>query len=229
MKHVKEKKFEENYFEGWFKGAVGKFGQKDLNNSKKWFWSWLKKLNQYIPLDNGQGKKVLEIGCSIGGVSSLLVEKGFDVYASDVSEYAINKARKISPNISFSVFDIEGAIPFKSKFDIIIAFEVVEHLKNPQKAIENMYFMVKKGGYIVFSTPYPYKWIFSDPTHINVKQPSEWIKIMKLVGIKNPHYHRFSLLPYFYRFNKNFQLVIPFPIAMPYINSPIFYIGRKDE
>lgn len=227
MKLNKNKTFEENYFKGWFKGAVGNFTAHDLEISRNWFWGWLRKLNNYVPIVNGKGKTVLEIGCSIGGAASLLSERGFKVYASDISEYAVNKAQKLSPKVKFSVFDVQKSIPIKRKFDIVIAFEVVEHLRNPERAIRNMYNSLNKEGHLVISTPYPYKWIYSDPTHINVKYPEEWVIMMKKEGLKKVAYHRFSLLPFFYRFNKKFHIILPFAIPVSRINSPIFFIGKK--
>ncbi len=101
---INKNKFEENYFEGWFKGAVGNFTRNDLEISRNWFWGWLKKLNQYVPIEKGKGKKVLEIGCSIGGVATLLHDRGFEVYASDISKYAVDRAKKLSPANSFFRF-----------------------------------------------------------------------------------------------------------------------------
>lgn len=225
----KHKRFEENYFENYYKGAVGDFTSKDLETSKNWFWAWIKKLNQYVPVKNGKGRSILEIGCSIGAVSNILADRGFKVIASDVSEYAVKRAKKLTPSARFLTIDIEKGIPLKEKFDIIIAFEVVEHLKKPEKGIANMYKGLKEEGTVVISTPYPYKWNFNDPTHINVKYPEEWVKIMQKTGFKNIRYHRFSLLPFFYRFNKRFQLIIPFAVPILYINSPIFFIGRKGK
>lgn len=219
--------FERNYFEGWFKGAVGNFTAHDLEVSRNWFFGWLKKLNNYVPITNGKGKTVLEIGCSIGGVASLLSERGYDVYASDISKYAVERAKKLSPKVKFYVFDVQKSIPIRKKFDLIISFEVVEHLKNPEQAIENMYNSLSKGGTLVVSTPYPYKWIYRDPTHINVKFPIDWVKIMEEVGFKKVSYHRFSLLPFFYRFNRKFHVILPFAIPASLINSPIFFIGKK--
>jgi len=65
-------KFEESYFEGWYKKAVGTFSQDDLELAKRWFWAWVEKLNQYVPVEDGKGRKVLEIGCSIGAVTNIL-------------------------------------------------------------------------------------------------------------------------------------------------------------
>ncbi len=222
-----KKKFEETYFNGWYKSAVGNFTKDDLEISRRWFYAWVEKLGEYIPLKKGNGKKILEIGCSIGAVSSLLVEKGFNVWASDISEYAVKKAMKLTPSVNFSVIDIQKKVPLAQTFDYVIAFEVVEHLEDPKKGIKNMYDALTTKGKVVISTPYPYKWNFRDPTHINVKYPNEWIEIMKEVGFKNIECHRFSLIPFFYRYNKKLQFAIPFAIPLPYLNSPIYFIGTK--
>ena len=227
MNNHKKDKFEANYFEEYYKGAVGDFAKKDLDASINWFWTWLEKLNQFVPVQKGEGRSVLEIGCSIGAVSHLLAERGFKVVASDISKYAVARAKKLTPSARFLTLDIEKGIPLKEKFDLIISFEVVEHLNDPEKGIQNMYKGLKKGGTLVVSTPYPYRWNFNDPTHINVKYPKEWVKIMEKVGFKNVEYHRFSLIPFFYRYNKRFQIAIPFVIPLPNINSPIYFIGEK--
>jgi len=144
-----------------------------------------------------------------------------------VSEFALNNAKKLTPKARFQVYDVQGDRVLAEKFDIIIAFEVVEHLEYPEKAIKNMYDSIVKGGKVVISSPYPYKWNFRDPTHINVKVPEDWVRIMQDVGLKNVKYHRFGLLPYLYRFNKHFQIILPFRLPVPYLNSPIYFIGEK--
>lgn len=227
MKQIKTGKFEESYFKGWYKNAVGNFSKKDLELSVNWFFAWIEKLNQYVSLNKGKGKKVLEIGCSIGAVSNILTKRGFDVWATDVSEYAVKKAQKLTPKAHFSVVDIQKKIQIKEQFDLIICFEVVEHLEKPDLGIINMVDKLKVGGTLVISTPFPYSWNYHDPTHINLKTPKEWVKIMKKSGLKKVEFHRFTLIPFFYRFNKRFQIILPFHVAVPYINSPIFFIGTK--
>jgi len=227
MKQIESKKFEEGYFTGWYKNAVGDFSKKDLELSVNWFFAWLEKLNQYVPLKKGNGKKVLEIGCSIGAVSNMLTERGFDVWATDISEYAVKKAQKLTPKAHFLVVDIQKKIQIKEKFDLIICFEVVEHLEKPEIGVRNMVDKLEKGGTLVISTPFPYKWNYHDPTHINLKTPKEWVKIMNKSGLRKVEFHRFTLIPFFYRFNKRFQFILPFHVAVPYVNSPIFFIGTK--
>ena len=54
--------------------------------------------------------------------------------------------------------DIRGdilAMPFKNEeFDTIFCFEVLEHVKNPFKAISEISRVIKKGGHAFISTPF---------------------------------------------------------------------------
>ena len=97
------------------------------------------------------GKKILNIG---GGTSSdiwFLAENN-DVYLLDISETAVNIAKK--NNIKGKVYDVTGKIPFKSKkFDIVILKDILEHLLDPEKLLLESRRILKDGGYIVLSIP----------------------------------------------------------------------------
>ncbi len=228
---TKKSKFEKEYFGGYYNRNVGDFTSTDLDRSINWFTGWFSYLQQFVNLKDGKKRKVLEIGCSIGGASSILADRGFNVFASDISELALQNASRLAKEngrkISFYRFDVQNKIPISQKFDIIYAFEVIEHLKNPFKAIENMRLKLKTKGIIICSTPNRDYDRSSDPTHINVKTEKEWEKIFKSVGFTNIKISQISFLPFFYRFNKNFHLTFPLPIASRYINSPLFIIAKK--
>lgn len=224
---MKKAKFENEYFDGYFQKAVGSYTKKDLEMSRNWFYGWVEEIDKFVPIKKGKDKKLLEVGCSIGGLASVLYEYGFDVTATDVSQYVIKNAKKLSPNISFGVLDIQKKSLKKNYFDFAVALEVLEHLESPEQALENIYAMLAKGGKVIFSTPYPYKWSYLDPTHINIKYPNEWIRLMKKSGFKKTRYHKFSLMPYFYKFNKRFHFSLPFHIPNRYINTPVVFIGEK--
>lgn len=226
-KHKSNKKFENSYFEGYFKGAVGNFTDKDLAVSRNWFDAWLKVVDGFLDISNGKGKKAIEIGCSIGGASSLLSDRGFDVLASDISNHAVKKSSHLNQKIRYRVLDIQQSINIREKFDYLFAFEVVEHLHSPERAINNMYSLLKPGGKIIISSPYPYMWNMKDPTHINVRFPHEWINLLRQAGFQKVAYKKFSLIPFFYKFNKNFQIIIPFHIPIPLINNPIIFVGDR--
>lgn len=225
------KKFEENYFQGYYKGNVGNFTKRDLEKSINWFTGWFKYLQKFVNLKNGNGRSVLEIGCSIGGASSILADRGFDVFASDTSGYALTKASKLIKDtgrkISFYNFDVQKEIPINKTFDIICAFEIIEHLKNPMIAIVNMRNKLKINGILVCSTPDKKYDMSSDPTHINVKTKKEWIRIFNEVGFRKVQNSQVSFLPFFYKLNKHFHMTFPIAIKSKYINSPLFIVAQK--
>jgi 2-polyprenyl-3-methyl-5-hydroxy-6-metoxy-1,4-benzoquinol methylase len=226
-----KKSFEKEYFAGYYYRNVGEFSQKDLNKSINWFTGWFKYLQKFIELRNGNGRKVLEIGCSIGGACSILADNGFEVFASDISSYAIKGAKSLAKEngrkIKFFTCDVQKNIPIEEKFDFIYAFEVIEHLKDPLFSIKLMKKKLKKNGLLICSTPNGDKDFSSDPTHINVKSPKEWRKTFQQAGFKNIQIEQIAFFPWLYKFNKNLHLIFSFPIYSKYINSPLFIIAKN--
>lgn len=225
------KKFEEKYFSGYYRKNVGNFTKKDLEKSINWFYGWFKYLQKFVDFKKGQRRKVLEIGCSIGGACSVLADRGFEVFASDTSEYALGRASRLAKEtdrkISFHKFDIQNGIPIHKNLDIIYAFEVIEHLNNPGWAIKNMRLKLKANGILICSTPDKNYDASLDPTHVNVKTKEEWTKIFKDAGFEKVQTAQVSFLPFFYNFSKYFHFIFPFPIRCAYINSPLFIVANK--
>ena len=228
---TKKSKFEKEYFGGYYFKNVGHFTKRDLNRSINWFAGWFSYLQKFVDFKDGKKRKVLEIGCSIGGASSILADRDFKVFASDVSKLAIQNASRLAKEngrrVSFYKFDVQDRIPINHKFDIIYAFEVIEHLKNPFKAIENMRLKLKEKGILICSTPNKDYDMSSDPTHTSIKSELEWEKIFKRAGFNIVNTSQVSFLPFFYNFSRYFHLVLPFRIRSRYINSPLFIIARK--
>lgn len=226
MKKLKKDTFEENYFEGYYQG-IGDFSagrDKELTN---WFKGMFDYINSFYPIQKGRGKKLLEFGCATGAAANLLADYGFNVYSTDVSKYAVNLAKKHYPDIQFTVHDMQKVYSKEKNFDVAVAFDVIEHLKNPEEAIKNTFKILKKGGYLILTTPNDYTHISNDPTHINVKTPSAWRKIIKSAGFSNIVIKQVTFIPYLYRFHSKLNYPLPFPIVSPYFISPVFIIAQK--
>ena len=99
---------------------------------------------------------VLDIGCGVGRVSSLLHERGFDVTGIDVSEPLVEKARSLFPEIDFRVADVKDLSFDSATFDyVVFSFYGLDYVlpkANRVKALREMYRVLKPGGIVVFSS-----------------------------------------------------------------------------
>jgi len=218
--------FEEDYFEGYYKG-IGDFSltrNKELSN---WFRGIFHYLNRYLDLKNPNKRRVLEFGCATGSAASVLSGFGFEVAATDISHYAVKKAKKIYPQIKFFTQDMQKPLRLRLKFDLAFSFDVIEHLEEPEKAIKNMYFVLKQGGMAICSTPNESKYSYADPSHINVKKPEIWRRIFKKIGFSDIIIRQVTFIPYFYRWHWRFNIALPIGLTLPFFISPVFIIAKK--
>lgn len=226
-KKSKKHSFEAEYFAGYYKAMVGEFADADLNRAVNWFWGWFQALKKDLKLDNPNKRQVLEVGCSIGGASRILTDYGFSVTATDVSKYAVDRAKKLSPDINFQVWDVMKPFPKKTqKFDLIFGFEVIEHLDDPVTALKNMRSMLTPTGQVLFSTPFPFDYVYLDPTHVSVHSPDEWVEIFKKAGYTKLKLKKRLFIPFLYRLSKHLHFSLPYSVNTPYINSTLFILGR---
>lgn len=218
MEHGK-KDFDKNYFGIFFK----KYDRSELKFYYRWFSGWINLLDNFLPLKQGNGREALEVGCAIGAFSNLLKERGFRVTATDISEYIIEKAKKLQKDVKFKILDIEKNIKVNEKYDYIFAFEVLEHLNDPYKALFNMKRLLKKSGVLIFSTPIPTKQTLADPMHINVHDSKFWLNHGKYLKFKKVYFKNASFIPFFYRYSSIFSIGFPFKINLPFVNNTCLY------
>lgn len=71
-----------------------------------------------------EGKKVLDLGCGLGGLGMTLSRKGADVSGIDISSLAISCAKKLAEkykmDIDWIVGDVTNELNINQKFDYII-------------------------------------------------------------------------------------------------------------
>jgi SAM-dependent methyltransferase len=103
----------------------------------------------------GTGKTVLEIGTSTGYMSRLLTDRGNTVIGVEIDPEAASIAKQHCDRLLNA--DIEslllGDALEKDFFDVVILGDVLEHLKRPDKVIEQLKSHLRPEGYLVVSLP----------------------------------------------------------------------------
>ena len=170
-------KYDKNYFEtSFYKEA--KNSQRNQNRLKE-------------ILRHKTNGKLLEIGCGKGEFLKLAIEH-FDVEGMDVSEYALNSLRKFLGKKAIEG-NIENADLKPGNYDVIVVFNLLEHLKDPRKVIKKLHKGLKKGGIVIGSVPNKFGLIgnmatsamnFVDRTHCSVYTPDHWHSLFKEAGFK---------------------------------------------
>ena len=101
--------------------------------------------------------KILEIGCGSGSFLNILDEtlqqnniEKYTLYGIDLDENALSKSKNM--NINFVVGNAE-TFKIDEKFDLIMHFELIEHLPNPNNMMKIIHSHLKDNGYSFFTTP----------------------------------------------------------------------------
>lgn len=100
-------------------------------------------------------KKILEIGCGIGG-SAPFISECREFVGTDLSEIGMAEANRLfcdKPNFSFVQMDAMDLKFDDEKFDIVLAREVIEHLPEPHRAIKEAFRVLKPNGLFLVTSP----------------------------------------------------------------------------
>ena len=100
-----------------------------------------------------KNKKVLDAGCGDGGLAQLIKKRWrSDVRGTDISKTGISLAKK--RGIAAKVADLSKRIPFNNSFfDLVIANELIEHLENPDRFLQEAHRILVPGGTLLVATP----------------------------------------------------------------------------
>ena len=96
--------------------------------------------------------EILDIGCGAGHIIEE-IEAG-NITAIDISKEMLSKAKKRlrKKRVTFLKRDAQN-IRLRKKFDKIICSEVIEHIPNPKKLIDEILKLSKESTIIVFTIP----------------------------------------------------------------------------
>jgi len=110
------------------------------------------KIKLFLPILSLLPKgKLLDVGCSYGNFLLIAKNKGFEVYGMEVSETAVEIARKkYNLNVVKALTFDELLEDFKGPYKVITAFEVIEHIEKPLKFLQGVYNLLDNTGFFSF-------------------------------------------------------------------------------
>jgi 2-polyprenyl-6-hydroxyphenyl methylase/3-demethylubiquinone-9 3-methyltransferase len=103
---------------------------------------------------------ILEIGCSSGAFLSKLKyfskknfpDKNFSFKGIDIDSNAIQS--RVDDNLDLTTVSAEAYVKSSSvQYDIILHFELIEHLLNPHSFMTSLFQLLRDDGFMFFSTP----------------------------------------------------------------------------
>ena len=110
-------------------------------------------LFKYIP--GRKNLRILDVGGGIGRFSFPLVEKGYDVTLTDISEGMLNKAKQISKQLGLNLrFFKESVTNMKHQkseyYDVVLVMNgVLDYCSNYKKALKELHRVLKNKGRLI--------------------------------------------------------------------------------
>ncbi len=127
-----------------------------------WFRSRNRLINWALGHYFSEAKNFFEIGCGTGFVLSG-IKNDFPVLSVSGSELfleGLTYARDRLPDVPLFQMDARR-IPFEDEFDVIGAFDVLEHVREDENVLFQMARATKKGGGIILTVP-QHRFLWSD-------------------------------------------------------------------
>lgn len=131
----------EDVEEGYFKGMILRGREiKDL-------------IKEHYTEIGFRGMEVLEIGCSAGGLLVPFLDEGATVQGYDYDQRYLNYGNKLMPALNLLFGGLEKLKSENKKYDLVIINHVLEHLPDPNHAIEIINNSLKPNGILYVSVP----------------------------------------------------------------------------
>ncbi len=112
-------------------------------------------MRSYVPLE---GKRILDVGCGIGTFVRRLRDFSPEVYGIDIDFERVREGTAENPNLMLSVGEY---LPFKDdNFDVVLLHEVIEHVDDDVRTMQEVCRVLRPGGRAVIFCPnrlYPFE------------------------------------------------------------------------
>ncbi len=110
-----------------------------------------------IGMINGKQLSILDIGGGDGDVASTLAKAGHHCYVMDISDVRLKKyeVKAQQQGIKQLLGNVEERIPLDDGvLDVVLCGEIIEHVPDNDRAIDEIHRVLKQSGQFILSVPY---------------------------------------------------------------------------
>jgi len=112
---------------------------------------WKKVTEVVEELGISKDAKILDVGCGSGEILYILKTCGFkNLVGVDIIDQNLKGIKYFKIDIN-NPEELKKSL--KEKFDVVLLIEVIEHVWKPYELLETCYSLLKKGGFLIISTP----------------------------------------------------------------------------
>ena len=124
-------------------------------------------------------RRVLDIACGEGYGSAMLAAAGAtSVVGVDVDARTVELAASRYPDARYACADI-GALPFDDgAFELVASFETIEHVREPERALDELARVTAPGGLLVISTPNKRSYLVENEFHEREFTSEEFLDLL---------------------------------------------------
>lgn len=117
---------------------------------------------------------LLDLGCADKYLAPAVQDQGWSYFGLDYAD--VN-------------FEVDKMPLASNSIDIAVSLAVIEHLRDPENFISEIFRCLRPGGLIYLSTPnfqFDFKNFYNDPTHVRPYTPTSLVELLRLSGFESP-------------------------------------------
>jgi ubiquinone/menaquinone biosynthesis C-methylase UbiE len=117
-----------------------------------------------------KGKKVLDVGCGNAYGTAMMASSAGQITGIDYDASTVNENRERYKEVKNLDF-VQGAVPPlslpDSSYDVVTAFQFIEHIQHRKEFIKECMRVLKPGGMLMVTTPNIKKSLARNPFHVH--------------------------------------------------------------
>jgi SAM-dependent methyltransferase len=123
-------------------------------------------------------RRVLDVACGTGYGTAMLAAAGRSAVGVDLDPPTVAYARRRYGSAEYLVGDA-AALPFEdAAFDLVVSFETIEHVPEPERVLAELRRVLAPDGWLVVSTPNKHEYLVENEFHEREFTHEEFVELL---------------------------------------------------